>query len=145
MAYLEIMLRVCVSMLAFFLGSAQQLHNNSQVDLAYYRKGTFWPVFFAHSDCFLSLTPCFLSLLPPPPSLSPLSPPPSPPLSFSPSLSSLSISIPFSTPFPGPLINAKIWLVPQGGGIPQHGPAEAPPLLTPYCILQNISLALQNI
>jgi hypothetical protein len=72
-----------------------------------------------------ALMACLYSLFSLSPSLS-LSPPPR-----------FSVSTTLSTPLPMPWINfilyyTVLWLVTQWGGMPQHGPSEAPPSPTAY-------------
>jgi hypothetical protein len=121
-------------MLAFLLGSTPQLPGNNQVCLTHYKRGCLPPLLSCSLTLFL-LCP-FSPLSPPPPSTCSwpaslysyfLPPPPSFPFSVS--------SHP-STPRPPPP-----WLVPQGKGMPQHGPSEVPPSTSPYLTPLNISPA----
>jgi hypothetical protein len=104
--------------LAFCLNSTPQFPGNSQVGLTHYEGGSLPP-------------PCLLlSCSPPPhplPSLHVVMAGLSPPLSL-PFFASTSLL----TPLPMPWIDSILyyiilWLVPQGEGMPRHGPAETSP------------------
>jgi hypothetical protein len=105
-------------MVAFLLGSSPQLPGNSQLCLAYYKRGC-------------SLPPCclVLNVLLSAPSLLPF-PPPSPPFMCSwlplPSFSPCLYLLFHSTSHALNKLYSISYLVPQGKGMPRHGPAEAP-------------------
>jgi hypothetical protein len=99
----------------------------------------------------LSLASSYLSC---PLALHTLPPPPALHVFMAGLFSTLSLSLPFSdsttllTPLPMPWINSilyytVVWLVPEGEGMPWHGPSETPSSPTPpHTPIEHILLAL---